>query len=109
MRQARFVLIDDIDGSVAQETVTFAVGRQQYEIDLNAQHLEEFNNDMARWVKVARRVSGRRAQKVASTSAPNDATLIRSWAAERGIELSGRGRIPASIREQYYAEIGKSQ
>ncbi len=109
MRQARFVLIDDIDGSNAQETVNFAVGRQQYEIVLNAKHVEEFNADMARWIKGARRVSQRRSQKTPTVTIANDASLIRAWATERGIELSGRGRIPAIIREQYYAEVGKSE
>lgn len=107
MRQARFVLIDDIDGSTAQETVVFGVGRQQYEIDLNSEHLAEFTADMERWVKHARRVSSRRGARTVHSPASNDAALIRTWAADRGIKLSSRGRIPAAIRDQYYAETAQ--
>lgn len=109
MRQARFVLIDDVDGSTAQETVFFAVGKQQYEIDLNGEHLQEFNRDLDRWLKHARKISSRRTGRVAvAAGGANDAPLIRAWAKERGTALSQRGRIPTSVREQYYAENNKA-
>lgn len=108
MRETRFVLIDDIDGSPAQETVYFSVGRQQYELDLSEDHLREFNASMERWVDPARKVTGRRSTKGSASSTPNDALLIRAWAKENDIELSERGRIPANVREAYYARSKSS-
>ncbi len=107
MRQARFVLIDDIDGTIAQETVYFGVGRQQYEIDLNSEHLAEFSEDMQRWTKHARRLATRRGPRSSQPAGPNDASLIRAWAKERGVPLSSRGRIPTAVRDQYYAETSQ--
>lgn len=104
MRETRFVLIDDIDGTPAQETVRFSVGRQHYEIDLSSQHLREFNEALERWIKPARKVSGRRSAKgVVVGGTGNDALLIRAWAKENNIDLAERGRIPLSVREAYYA------
>ena len=103
MKQARYVLVDDVDGSVAEETVVFSVGKHQYEIDLSKSHLSEFNKDLDKWTRHARKVSGRRA-KGPSVGAKGDAPLIRAWAVERGIPISDRGRVSAEIREQYYKE-----
>ncbi|MFT0762178.1 Lsr2 family protein [Scrofimicrobium sp. R131] len=103
--QAKYILIDDIDGSNAKDTVSFAVGRTHYEIDLNLQHLDEFNQDMNKWVKYARKVPARRQGRTVRTAAPvGDAAQIRTWAKERGIVLAQRGRIPSSVREQYLTE-----
>lgn len=105
-REARYVLIDDIDGSPAKETVRFAVGRDYFEIDLKERHVEEFDADLSRWVKHARRLPSRAAESSAqAVGGVNDAPLIRAWAREHGMELATRGRIPAAIREQYYAEM----
>ncbi len=97
--QARYILIDDIDGSNAKETVTFAVGRNYYEIDLSLQHLDEFNADLEKWIKHARRVTSRRSGRAGAGA--NDAVKVRAWAEEQGIVLAKRGRIPSAVREQY--------
>jgi hypothetical protein len=34
---------------------------------------------------------------------------VRAWAKENGIAVSERGRIPASVVEQYYAATGKGR
>lgn len=104
--QAKYILIDDIDGSNAKDTITFAVGRTQYEIDLNLQHIDEFNRDLDKWIKHARRVPARRqARQVRTGVGPSDAPQIREWAKDRGIELARRGRIPVAVREQYQKEV----
>lgn len=109
MRQTRYVLIDDIDGSDAVATVNFSVGSKHYEIDLSSENLEQFDTDMAAWTKYARHVRSGSRQR-SSSSAPgqsqlvSDAPLIRMWAKHRGIDVAPRGRIPAALRQQYYAE-----
>lgn len=37
-QSVRLVLIDDVDGTEADQTVTFALDGESYEIDLNDQH-----------------------------------------------------------------------
>lgn len=100
----RYILIDDIDGSNAAETVMFAVGRNRYEIDLSLEHVAEFNEDLEKWIKHARRAPVRRQTKVSRTGTLNDAPQIRAWAASKGIEVAERGRIPSALRDQYRAE-----
>lgn len=102
----RYVLVDDIDGSPAQETVRFAVGRESYEIELNEVHLAQFHESMRRWIERAR-IVGDFPAVPATESTPSrspNAPEIRRWAAKRGIPVAARGRIPDSVRRQYYAE-----
>lgn len=106
MRETRYVLIDDIDGSEAEETAIFAVGRQFYEIELSADHLKQFHSDMEKWTAHARKTKAAPAKNTSSprTSGSSEAAQIREWARKKGIKLSDRGRVPATIRDQYYAE-----
>ncbi len=106
MREQRYVLFDDLDGSEAVGTVSFAVGRQAYEIELNQVHMDEFNRDMEKWTQHARKVSGRFNRHSQQTGPRVSAEKVRVWAAENGIQLSERGRIPLSIRDRYMREHG---
>ena len=49
----------------------------------------------------AGRGPARKAARTASSRQPN--VDIRAWAQEQGITVSARGRIPASVVEQYQA------
>ena len=42
------VLVDDRDGSVAKQTISFAFKGVSYEIDLSDQNAEQFERDMSR-------------------------------------------------------------
>jgi hypothetical protein len=101
------LLVDDIDGSDAHETIPFGIDGTHYEIDLNSEHAQELREQLERYVKVARRVTAATAQptRVRRTAA-NDAKNkeIRNWARERGMDVNGRGRIPADIMTQYEEE-----
>ncbi|HEY0117984.1 MAG TPA: Lsr2 family protein [Cellulomonas sp.] len=97
---------DDIDGSEANETVTFAVDGVTYEIDLTAGHAAELRTAVEPYTKAARRVGGvaRRATVAAVKAAKNyDPKAVRAWAGSRHIEIPARGRIPAAVVEQYRA------
>lgn len=57
-------------------------------------------------VKPAASGPGRQAQRVDSTSAARDAGLaqrVRAWARDNGVEVSGRGRLPQSTLDAYFA------
>jgi hypothetical protein len=103
------VLIDDVNGSPASETVRFALDGTEYEIDLNEEHAEALRETFTEWIGPARRVSGRtrrstaRRSNAASTST-SDTAKIREWARQNGYTVSDRGRIPSSVREAYSLE-----
>lgn len=103
-RKVQVILVDDIDGSEAKRTVTFALDGKGYEIDLNDANLERLNEALAPFVQKARRTAGavRRGGGRAPASG-GDASAVRSWAREQGYEVSDRGRVPKEIRDAYDA------
>ncbi|WP_163543687.1 histone-like nucleoid-structuring protein Lsr2 [Occultella kanbiaonis] len=105
-QKVRVLLIDDIDGSDAVETVTFALDGVTYEIDLNETNAAAIRESFASWVGHARRSGGRRSTSTArrssgSSRGNSDAGKIREWARENGFQVSDRGRVSAEIREAY--------
>ena len=108
MKKTQILLIDDLDQSVAVDTVEFAHKGVCYEIDLSAEHIAEMDESFAKWVAAARRVTGRagRSQRRSSARAASvhDTAAIREWARGQEIAVSDRGRISSEIIERYYAE-----
>ena len=104
---------DDLDGSAADETVTFALDGTTYEIDRNAKNAAGLRKAVDRYVAGARRAgspNGARRSRSTSRRAPRGADMdpkaVRVWAQEQGLEISSRGRIPAEIIERYNAAGG---
>jgi hypothetical protein len=104
-QKVNIVLVDDIDGSEATQTVAFALDGTSYEIDLNDKHAEELRNAVATFVGHARKVSrgGRRRTAAASSASGTSAKEIRDWARSNGFKVPDRGRIPADVREAFEA------
>jgi hypothetical protein len=96
------VLEDDVDGSKASETVSFAIDGTQYEIDLNDQNAKKLRDALDGYVSKARKVRGKRSTSRKASSGV-DLKAVRAWAASNGIELSSRGRVPGSVLDQYRA------
>jgi hypothetical protein len=112
-QKVQVLLVDDIDGGEASETVSFALDGSSYEIDLSGKNAEELRDAFAKYVGAARKAgrapggssgrssgSGRRSGGSASMDR-DQAAAIRSWAKKQGLNVSDRGRIPATIIEQY--------
>ena len=59
-QRVNVVLVDDIDGNDAEETVSFALDGVDYEIDLSDKHAGELRNALSLYVGHARRTGGRR-------------------------------------------------
>ena len=97
--------VDDLDGSEAKETVAFTVDGVSYEIDLSEQNAESFRDALRAYTDKARRVGGRKAasgkSNRAAASPSDESRAIREWAQSNGYQVSGRGRIPAELREAY--------
>ncbi len=100
------VLEDDIDGSEASETISFALDGSEYVIDLNEGHANELRGALSRFTNAGRRVSGGRGRSAARTKSSRggpDARAVRMWAVENGIQVNTRGRIQAEVVEKYEA------
>ncbi|MFR9726592.1 histone-like nucleoid-structuring protein Lsr2 [Streptomyces sp. MS19] len=107
-QKVQVLLLDDLSGGEAEETVTFALDGKTYEIDLNAENADRLRNALDPYVKAGRRAGGGRAARGRGRAAANaggaggeDTAKIRAWAKENGYEVNDRGRVPASIREAY--------
>ncbi|MEU8133145.1 histone-like nucleoid-structuring protein Lsr2 [Streptodolium elevatio] len=105
-QKVQILLVDDLDGGKADETVTFALDGVSYEIDLSEANAGELRNALATYVQVARKTGGRVGRRAArgtakSAGAGADTALVRQWARDNGYEVSERGRVPANIREAY--------
>lgn len=98
-------LIDDLDGSDAAETVSFALDGVSYEIDLSDPNAARLRDDLAVWTAHATRVGGRRRTGAASTgsSGKEDLDAIRTWARANGHTVADRGRISSKVKEAYAA------
>jgi hypothetical protein len=97
-------MIDDLDGGEADETVTFAVDGKSYEIDLAEKRATELRDILAPFIAAARRagVSTVPPRRSTPTTVNRDQVkAIRDWAKREGMEIAGRGRIPATIREAF--------
>lgn len=102
--KTQVILIDDLDGGDAEESVSFALDGAAYEIDLSAENAEALRQLLAPYIGHARRVSGRGRGRAGSSrrSAPRaDLSEMRVWARENGYEISDRGRISAEVIDAY--------
>jgi hypothetical protein len=86
-------LEDDLDGGPAEETVRFAVGGTEYEIDLNKKNARAFRRQLAPFIEHARK-AGRGQRRRPGRPGPGGerAGDIRAWASQ-----------PASVVAQYEA------
>ncbi|MEZ0077002.1 Lsr2 family protein [Planotetraspora sp. GP83] len=110
-KHTQVILIDDLDGGEANETVAFAIDGTSYEIDLSDGNAKRLRDALSAFVGSARRAEsvparGRRrgaggaAQRAMSREKSAE---IRAWAKAHGHPVSERGRIAASIVEAYEA------
>jgi hypothetical protein len=113
-QQVKVQLLDDLDGSEADETVEFALDGVSYTIDLSSDHAGDLRDGLAQYVEAAKRTGGRKKRTgkrdIKATEAPargqaaanrEQTQAIREWARSTGYEVSARGRIPSHIAEAY--------
>jgi hypothetical protein len=101
-------LIDDLDGSAAEESVPFGLDGTSYTIDLSGKNAAEFRDLMAPFVAAATKVGRRsphlrvgRSPSARSTSDRERLAAVRAWAKANGHEVNDRGRIPNSVIQAY--------
>jgi hypothetical protein len=98
-------LSDDLDGSEAVETVTFALDGRSYEIDLNEKNAGKLRKILAPYANAGRKQGGGRRgpKRIAVGSDRPNPVDVRAWAAAQGHDVAPRGRVPADITEKYLA------
>jgi hypothetical protein len=119
-------LRDDIDGSVADRTVSFTWDGAQYDIDLSKKNAAELEAALAPYVAAGRRTGGRavaargrkaagkpskavtRTRKATSAGTATDLGAVRAWAAANGHAVAARGRISASVLDAFHAGASSS-
>jgi hypothetical protein len=102
-QKVNIVLVDDIDGSEATETVSFGLDGTTYEIDLNDKNAAKLRDVLASYVGHGRKVGSapRRGRRSAAASNGPSAKEIRDWARSNGFDVPDRGRVSAEVREAY--------
>ena len=105
-QKVNIVLVDDIDGSEASETVSFGLDGASYEIDLNDKNAAALRDALATYVGHGRKVGtgARRGRRAGGASAGGpSAKEIREWARANGYDVPDRGRVSAEVRQAYDA------
>jgi Lsr2 len=104
-QKTQVILIDDIDGGPATETVAFSLDGSAYEIDLTAANAGRLRDAFAPYVGAARRTGSRSGNARRSRRSAGDGrtATIRAWAKDKNLKVNERGRIPADIVAQYDA------
>ena len=103
-QKVNIVLVDDLDGTEATETVTFGLDGTSYEIDLNDANAAALRDALSGYVGHARKSSGgSRRRKSAGSASSSNTQDVREWAKSQGMEVSERGRISADVQQAYDA------
>jgi hypothetical protein len=105
-QKVQVILVDDIDGGEAIETVAFGLDGTSYEIDLSADNAAALRDSLAQWVGSARKAGRSTARPARGRSAATDreqTQAIRAWARKQGHKVNDRGRIPADIVAAYHS------
>jgi nucleoid-associated protein Lsr2 len=108
-QKVQVILTDDLDGSEADDTVSFAIDGVSYDIDLSEGNAEALRGVFGPYILAARRVGGR--YKVASRQGAKkpaaastlDVGDVRAWARENGFQVSDRGRVSGEVKAAYEA------
>ena len=117
-QQVNVKFVDDLDGSDATGTVSFALDGRAYEIDLSEDNAARLRDSLASFVGAARKsggtgaAAGRRAPKMTASSSSSrrpqpldreQTAAIRAWARQNGHEVSDRGRISKTVLDAFQA------
>jgi hypothetical protein len=98
------VLMDDLDGTEASETIAYALDGVSYEIDLNDKNAAKIRKALDPFIAASRKASKtpKNAGRVRKPT-NGDAKDVRAWAKTMGHQVPDRGRIPLTVLEAYRA------
>jgi hypothetical protein len=107
-QRTQVLLIDDLDGSTANETVDFGLDGSAYEIDLSSENASQLRDALANYVAHGRksgaiRSNGRRRPVSGARRFGADTADVRVWARGNGYSVNDRGRISTEVLDAYEA------
>ncbi len=103
-QRVQVLLVDDLDGGEATETVSFALDGVTYEIDLSQDNAAKLRDNFSQWTGHARRSGGRKIagrRSAAGGTARKDLNAIREWGRQNGFQVSDRGRVSGELQAAY--------
>ncbi|MDJ0320776.1 Lsr2 family protein [Pseudarthrobacter sp. PS3-L1] len=103
-QKVEIILVDDLDGGSADETIYFGLDGSQYEIDLSSANAAELRASMEKFVSAGRKAAGSKAARASKPSPGRnqESAQIRQWARDNGFTVNSRGRIQAEIQDAYH-------
>ncbi|WP_394940552.1 Lsr2 family protein [Psychromicrobium sp. YIM B11713] len=103
-QKVKIILVDDLDGGNADETVRFGLDGVNYEVDLSSAHAAQLREAVQPFAAVGRKSAGRvsKTRQQGAVNRSNEVAQIRAWARENGHTVSDRGRIQAEIVAAYH-------
>ncbi|QQR52449.1 Lsr2 family protein [bacterium] len=109
-RKETIILVDDVDGSEAVESIEFALDGVTYEIDVSAVNALQLRAAIGHWAHHARTVKMSKAKRFAGRKSPKpktvvepDTATVRAWANSNGYNVGKSGRISKAVREAFSA------
>jgi hypothetical protein len=104
-QKVNVILVDDMNGEKADETVGFGLDGTGYEIDLNLKNSQALRDLLKPYIEKGRKVTSaaRRAPRARTASDEERNKRVRAWAKEQGFKISERGRVSAEIAAKYEA------
>ncbi|MCY1159277.1 MAG: Lsr2 family protein [Citricoccus sp.] len=96
-QKTQTVLVDDLTGEPATETVQIGVDGRHYELDLTKNNAKQLRAELKNYLRAAR--------PVAPPKPAQEAARIRVWAQQNGYEVAARGRIHREVIQAYRRAI----
>lgn len=102
-QRVQVLLVDDLDGTVAAETISFALDGVSYEIDLSDDNAAKLRESISEWTGHARRSGGRKVtgRRPTVSARRDDLNAIREWGRANGFKVSDRGRVSRELQDAY--------
>jgi hypothetical protein len=97
-------LIDDLDGTEADQSLAFAFEGNSYTIDLSDKNADKLRSALKPYLDVATRTGRGSSSKPASSSNKEELAAARAWLQKEGHDVADRGRIRQDLLALYRAQ-----
>ena len=100
------MLVDDLDGSTAAETVSFALDGKSFSIDLSTANAQQLRDCLQPFIDSARKAGRNGTARTAASGPAHDRAELaaaREWLRANGETVSDKGRIAAAQLEKFHA------